>query len=620
MHVMNKIFSLLFLSFALLLAVSCGPGVPPPEGRPLSANPLFRDASKSPEERAKDLLGYMSLDEKIGQMTQAARDYVTNTSDITDRALGSLLSGGGSTPSINRVENWADMYDGYQQAALKTRLAIPLIYGIDAVHGNNNLAGAVIFPHNIGLGATRNPALVEEIARITALETAATGIDWTFAPCVAIPQDERWGRTYEGFGEDTALVSELGVAAIRGYQGATAGQLQTLGDSPSAILACAKHYIGDGGTTMGVDQGNTEVTEEELRAIYLPPYQEAIKAGVETIMVSFSSWNGVKMHQQGYLINDVLKKELGFKGFIVSDWAGVKQLPGTSAKQIELAINAGIDMVMVPDDWKAFMGTLKKLVQDEKVPLSRIDDAVTRILVSKFKLGLFEKPLADRSMLGTVGSDEHRQLARQAVQESLVVLKNNKVLPISGSVKTIALVGSAADDIGAQCGGWTITWQGSNGAITAGTTIKQALEKALPPGVKLIHTDDATTIARADLAIVVAAEAPYAEMKGDDPRLDFPASGSTAIATLNAKGIPVVTILLSGRPLVANTEIAGSEAFIAAWLPGTEADGIADILLGTVKPRGTLSYTWFDSVDAIPVNSVGPGPGVLFPYGHGLTW
>ncbi|MBU0955487.1 MAG: glycoside hydrolase family 3 C-terminal domain-containing protein, partial [Spirochaetes bacterium] len=436
-------------------------------------------------------------------------------------------------------------------------------------------------------------------------------------PCVAVPQDERWGRTYEGFSEDSALVSRLGAAAVLGLQGSA--DLLQLADT-GFILATAKHFVGDGGTAKGKDQGDAVIDEETLRAMHLPPYEAAIKAGVRSVMISFSSWNGVKLHQHKYLITDVLKIELDFSGFVVSDWAGVKQLPGSPKEQIRLAINAGIDMVMVPDSWREFISDLRSLVQSGEVEMARIDDAVYRILLTKFELGLFERPLADRELLALVGSAEHRQLAREAVQASLVVLKNNNILPLSAGLRRIGVVGAAADDIGAQCGGWTITWQGANGAITEGTTILEGIQSLAGPQLQLVYAKTAAELGPVDLAIVVAAEKPYAEGQGDDPVLAFPSGMAAEVKRLKAAGIPVLTILLSGRPLLAGDVVADSDAFIAAWLPGTEGGGIADLLFGKVSPSGTLPFTWFSDIASIPLNAKKAGPGVLFPAGYGLSW
>ncbi|MDT5027165.1 MAG: beta-glucosidase, partial [Micromonosporaceae bacterium] len=407
----------------------------------------YQDPTLPVATRVSDLLGRMSLDEKIGQMTQAERLAVSN-SDITTYRLGSLLSGGGSAPSPNTATSWANMYDGYQNAALTTPLAIPLIYGVDAVHGHNNVNGATMFPHNIGLGATRDSSLVQDIGRATAEEVSGTGIDWDFAPCLCVARNDRWGRTYESFGEKPELPTQL-ASLITGLQGTTLG-------GPASVLATAKHFVGDGGTTNGTDQGNTQLTEAELRAIHLPPFQEALRRNVGSVMISYSSWNGVKMHGNQYLITTVLKGELGFSGFVVSDWNGIDQIDGAAgftAAEVRTAINAGIDMVMVPNDWRNFITLLRGEVQAGRVTTARIDDANRRILTKKFELGLFERPLTDRTYTSTVGNAAHRTLARQAVRESQVVLKNaGNVLPLARDNNKIFVAGKNADNIGNQSG------------------------------------------------------------------------------------------------------------------------------------------------------------------------
>ena len=413
------------------------------------------------EVKVDALLKQMTLDEKIGQMTQVdAGALKNNQSDIQKYFIGSVLSGGDVDPADNSAQTWAKSYDEHQAWALKTRLKIPLIYGIDAVHGHNNVLGAVIFPHNIGLGATRNPLLVEQAYRNAALEIYGTGMNWTFAPCIAVARNERWGRTYESFGETPELAESLGSAAVRGLQG------RNLSD-PTCVVACAKHYMGDGGTTNGKDQGNAECDEATMRKIHLPGYIAAIKSGTGTIMVSFSSWNGKKMHGNKYLLTDVLKNELGFKGFLISDWAGIDQLSPNYKTAIEQSINAGMDMAMIPfgpgekNNYIEFITNLKTLVAEGKVPQSRIDDAVRRILRLKLNTNLFEQPFTDPKWTAGVGSAEHRQVARDCVRQSLVLLKNkNKALPLAKNAKRLVVVGKAADDLGIQCGGWTIGWQG----------------------------------------------------------------------------------------------------------------------------------------------------------------
>ncbi|MGH7976816.1 MAG: glycoside hydrolase family 3 protein, partial [Limisphaerales bacterium] len=553
----------------------------------------YLDPSQPVESRVKDLLARMTLDEKIGQMVQADLNCVQDHADIQKYGFGSMLSGGDSKPpGENNPENWLKTVNELQSWALKTRLKIPLIYGVDAVHGHNDVIGTTIFPHNIGMGATRNPKLVEQEEHITALEVAGTGIRWAFGPCIAVAQDERWGRTYESYGQDPKLVSELGAAAVKGMQG---GQLSA---NPDSVLACAKHFVGDGGTQNGIDQGNMVCDEATLRKLYLPPYRAAIKAGVGSIMVSYSSWNGKKMSANKYLLTDVLKGELGFKGFLVSDWAAIDQLSPDYKTDVEISINAGLDMIMIPygpgkpNNYVEFIKDLKELVAEGKVPQSRIDDAVSRILRIKFQMGLFENAYTDPSLTAQIGSPAHRQIARECVQQSLVLLKNkHHALPLSKNMKHLVVVGKGADDLGMQCGGWTISWQGS-GQLTRGTTILQAIRQTVSPGTEVTFSPDGSDIKNADAVIVVAGEMPYAEFKGDRTNLDLSADDFALIEKAKASGAPVTTILLSGRPLILGNVLDFTDAFIAAWLPGTEGEGVADVLFGNVKPTGKLSREW----------------------------
>ncbi|MEG8946378.1 glycoside hydrolase family 3 protein [Rosettibacter firmus] len=600
----KKNFYLVIIFLALL---SC---------RNSTINSFEEDKLKDINKRVDELISKMTIDEKIGQMIQVDRSAVINNpQDIKNYYIGSILSGGGSAPATNTPEAWADMYDQFQSYALQTRLKIPLIYGIDAVHGHNNVYGAVIFPHNIGLGCTRNPELVEKVARAAAEEVAATGIDWTFAPCIAVPQDERWGRTYEGFGETPELAVMMAAPAVRGFQ------TEILGSSNSSILACAKHFLGDGGTKGGKDQGDTQLDEATIRKIHLPGYISAINAGVGSIMASYSSINGLKMHGSKYWLTDVLKGELKFQGFIVSDWGGVDQLPGDYKSKLETAINAGIDMVMLPYDYKNFFITMKQLINEKRIPVSRIDDAVRRILKVKFQLGLFEKPYTDRSLLSKFGSQEHRMIAREAVRQSLVLLKNeNKILPLSKNAKRILVAGKAANDLGIQCGGWTISWQGSSGNITIGTTILEAIKKAVSPNTLVSYSVDGNEIDNADVAIVVIGEEPYAEGQGDRSDLNLSTKDINLITNIKSKGIPVVAILISGRPMIITNLLDYCDAFIAAWLPGSEGDGIADVLFGDYKPTGKLSLSWPKSMNQVPINIGDENYDPLFPYGYGLTY
>ncbi|HEV8486279.1 MAG TPA: glycoside hydrolase family 3 N-terminal domain-containing protein [Blastocatellia bacterium] len=582
--------------------------------------------------RVHELLSRMTLEEKIGQMTQAEQSALKDQQDIERYFLGSVFSGGNSDPKGgNSLQDWTDMYDQYQARALRTRLAIPILYGVDAVRGHNNVLGAVLFPHNIGLGCTRNPQLVESAARVTAEEVRATGINWTFAPCVAVPRDERWGRTYEGFGETPELAKTLGEAAVRGLQGADLNQ-------PLSILACAKHFIGDGGTSWGtgvpkgnskersgLDQGDTRLSEEELRKIHLQGYLAAIKAGVGSIMPSYSSWNGVKCSASKRLMTEILKQELGFEGFLVSDYAALNQLPGNYKNQVEQSINAGMDMAMEPARYREFFDTLRDLVNEGKVPMSRIDDAVKRILRVKFAMGLMEKgrsPLADRTLHKKFGSPEHRRVARECVSQSLVLLKNdNKTLPLSKTMNRVHVGGKSADDIGNQCGGWTITWQGQSGQVTTGgTTILTAIQNTVSKKTKVTFSKDGSGAAGADIGIVVIGEKPYAEMTGDSDDLTLSKEDLDAINNMKQANIPVVVVLVSGRPMIINEALPNANAFVAAWLPGTEGQGVADVLFGDHKPTGKLSFSWPRSMSQIPINLGDAKYDPLFKYGFGLTY
>jgi beta-glucosidase len=598
---------------AILQAAGCAPLAA--KGRPLS----FYDG------QVKELLSKMTLEEKIGQMTQAEHGNLRDITDIEKYHLGSLLSGGEADPNKgNSLQSWTDLYDNYQKQALKTRLGIPLLYGIDAVHGHSNVLGAVIFPHNIGLGCTRNPQLVEKIARITAIEVRATGINWTFSPCVTVPQDIRWGRTYEGFSEDAELVRTLGEAAVRGYQGSDLS-------SPLSILACMKHYVGDGGTTFGstkngmLDQGDTRVDEATLRRIHLQPYTTVNRTGLGSIMPSFSSWNGVKCSASKRLLTEVLKEELGFEGFLISDYDAIRQINPDFKTAIEISVNAGMDMAMAPRSYRQFFTNLKELVEEGKVPMSRIDDAVKRILRVKFAMGLMDKDrsvLADRGLHKQFGSAEHRQIARQAVRQSLVLLKNEKkTLPISKKAARIHVGGKSADNIGNQCGGWTIHWQGQGGDVTTGgTTILKAIKNTVSADTKVTFSKDGTAADGADVGVVVIGETPYAEGNGDIAEPVLAEEDIEAVSNMKKAGIPVVVILISGRPLIINDVLKQADAFIAAWLPGTEGQGVADVLFGDYKPTGKLSFTWPRSIADIPVKMGDKNYNPLFPYGYGLTY
>ena len=589
-------------------------------------------ALTSHDRDVQTLLGKMTLEEKIGQMVQAEHSAVKDIGDVDRYFLGSVLAGGNADPKNgNSLVDWTDMYDAFQSQALKTRLAIPLLFGVDAVHGHNNVIGAVVFPHNIALGCTRNPKLIEAAARVTAEEIRATGINWNFAPCVAVPRDKRWGRTYEGFGESPELVTELGIAAVRGFQGTS------LSDARS-VVACAKHFAGDGGTEFGtggvpkqgggrypLDQGDTKLSEADLRKLHMQGYIGAIGAGVGTIMPSYNSWNGQKVSGSKRLLTEILKQEMKFDGFLISDYNAVDQLPGDYKAQIAQATNAGMDMFMVPEKYRELYGHLLDLAKSGGVPMSRIDDAVTRILRVKFAAGLMDRarsPLADRSLHKTFGSPAHRQVARDCVRQSLVLLKNaNKALPVSKSVARIHVAGKMADDIGSQCGGWTIEWQGKSGNITTGgTTILKAIQAAVSATTKVTTSADGTGAAGANIGIAVIGEQPYAEFFGDRQDLELTADDVAVVENMKKAGIPVVVLLLSGRPLVIEKVLANCDAFVAAWLPGTEGQGVADVIFGDHKPTGKLSVSWPKGTAKSPVNVGDAGYDPLFKYGEGLSY
>ena len=571
---------------------------------------------------AADCVAKMTLAEKAGQMTQVANTFITNKNDITTYGLGSVLSGGGGGPNGagGNATQWADMVDDFQSYALRSRLGIPLLYGVDAVHGHNNVQGAVLFPHHIGMGATRDAALVRQVEDVTRQEVLGTGIRWAFGPCVCVPRDDRWGRTYEGYGEDPSVVSPLAQAAVTGLQGTTLGT--------TSVLATAKHYIADGGTTFGtgdsgylIDQGDARITETELRAVHLPPYQSAVASGVGSVMISYSSWNGIKDHGASHLINDILKGELGFRGFVVSDWGGVKQLSDpTYADKVVRAVNAGIDMIMVPDDYVGTINAIVNGVTTGRITQARVDDAVTRILTAKFALDLFNHPFTDRTFTAQVGSDAHRTLARQAVRESLVLLKNDGVLPLSrtGAYK-IVVGGKSVDNLGYQLGGWSISWQGGSGTTTTGTTFWQALQQATTGTNITLQNVGTRTKGRytGDVGIWVGGETPYAEGRGDSSTLAFGNDNSSQLSDICARVTVCIAILYSGRPVIITAQVPKANAFVAAWLPGTQAQGITDALFGagfTAK----LPVSWPNAVTDEPINN-GDAKTPLYPLAYGLT-
>lgn len=592
----------------------------------------YKDHTQPLKVRVKDLMRRMTLEEKIGQMTQIERNVAS--ADVIDKFfIGSVVSGGGSAPRPQAsAEDWINMVNGYQKGALSTRLGIPLIYGIDAVHGNNNAYKATIFPHNVGLGVTRDPELVKKIGAATALEVRATGIPYSFAPCIAVCRDPRWGRCYESYSEDHKIV-QLMTEIIPGLQG------DVPSDYPNnfpfvypreKVAGCAKHFVGDGGTIYGINENDTIIDWNGLKNIHMPAYLDSIKKGIATVMISFSSWNGVKMHANYKLITGYLKKTLKFKGFVISDMRGIDKLTdpphANYTYSVQLGIHAGIDMIMVPNDYEEFIGDLTQLVNKNVIPMSRINDAVRRILRIKFIMGLFESPLADLSFANYLGSQGHRELAREAVRKSLVLLKNGKdgdepLIPLPTRSERILVAGSHADNIGNQCGGWTIEWNGQSGNITVGTTILTAVRNSADPETEVIYNENPDTeFLRGNnfsYAIVAVGELPYVETSGDSKTLTIAEPGYTTITKV-CEAVRCVVVLVTGRPVVIEPYLGKIDALVAAWLPGSEGQGIADVVFGEYGFTGKLARTWFKSVEQLPMNVGDPHYDPLFPFGFGL--
>lgn len=618
----------------------------------------YQDPSLPTARRVADLLGRMTLAEKVGQMTQAERiDIDADPSLIAEYHLGSVLSGGGSVPSPNTPRAWADMVDTYQRAALGDRLGIPLLYGVDAVHGHANLLGATVFPHNIGLGATRDPALLRRIGAITAEETRATGPNWAFAPCVCVARDDRWGRTYEAYGESPQLVARL-ETIIDGLQGRR-GEL----DNPDRVLASAKHFAGDGLTDWDtgegaytLDQGISRVSRGEFARLALSPYRPAVREHrVGSIMPSFSSvdWtedgigNPIKMSANKQLLTGWLKERMGFEGILISDWRAIHQIPGTLREQVKASVNAGMDMFMEPYSgeavgWREFIATLIELVEAGEVPGARIDDAVTRILTAKFELGLFEQALTPRQNLDEVGSEAHRAVARRAVAQSQVLLVNrSRTLPLEprarGAAATpVYVAGSNADNIGNQAGGWTLTWQGGSTNVIPGDTVLDAVRDATDRRV-VFSEDAARAVPRGADGVVVVGETPYTEGFGDvggpqwgfDPgdegvlrpqqTMQLTVADRRAIQTVCARAATCTVLVVSGRPMILPPAIVQqSDALVASWLPGSEGAGVADVLFGRRSFTGRLPLTWPRTLEQEPINVGDAEYDPLFAFGHGL--
>lgn len=569
------------------------------------------------EKKVDSLLALMTLDEKIGQMTQVRHFAdMDSDNDITTKFIGSVIHTQGPEPGKGAL-GWQHRFKVLQEKALSTRLGIPLLFAVDAVHGQNTFQGATIFPHNISFGATQNTTLVKEAAQITAIEVQATGFNWTFSPCVAIPYNEKWGRVYEAFSENTALSTKMAKASIEGLQG-------NLKDSHT-VMATAKHFIGDGATDFGIEGGNTSLSMKEVSEKLLPPYKAAVKAKVGAVMASFNTLTGIPMHAHKVLINDTLKKSMGFNGIVISDWKGYSRFGKNEV------INAGVDMLMAVDgDLKVFQNGLKSAVANDSVSMDRINDAVKRILRQKFRLGLFKNPFPNTTLISKIGSQNHRNKARQAVRESLVLLKNkNRILPLNKDLKKIVVVGEHANNSGLQSGGWTMDWQGIRENYKGATTILDGI-KAITKAEIVYDKEAKENHFDADVAIIVVGETPYAEMFGDindsnkENKLTLSESHQKYITKYAENGVKTIVVLISGRPLVTTKQIQTSDAFIAAWLPGSEGDGIAEVLFGDYDFMGKLPHSWPTSVEDFKgkygVNFWDTSKKPLYNFGYGLTY
>jgi beta-glucosidase len=591
------------------------------------------------EKRVSELVAKMTLEQKVAQMIQPEIRDIT-IEDMRKYGFGSYLNGGGAFPNNDKhatPADWIKLAEDFYQASIDDSLdgsTIPTMWGTDAVHGHNNVIGATLFPHNIGLGATNNPDLIEKIASITAKEVMVTGIDWVFAPTVAVVRDDRWGRTYEGYSEDPEIVRNYSAAIVKGLQGSA--KKDFLGDE--RVISTVKHFIGDGGTEGGVDQGNNLSTEQALFDIHAQGYVGGLSAGAQSVMASFNSWNGIKSHGNKYLLTDVLKNQMGFDGFVVGDWNGHGQVKGCTNESCPQSINAGLDIFMVPTNaWKPLYENTITQVNNGVIPLSRIDDAVSRILRVKIRAGIFDKPSPAKRVLSgktaLIGAQTHRDVARQAVRESLVLLKNNNnILPLSPN-QNILLAGDGADNIGKQSGGWTVTWQGtgnSNADFPGGSSILDGFKgKLANANGALQFSEDGSFDKKPDVAIVVFGEEPYAEGNGDLDNLEYQRGDKKdliLLKKLKAQGIPVVAVFISGRPMWVNAELNASDAFVAIWLPGSEGAGVADVLMAKQNGdfvhdfKGRLSFSWPSSAQQTTVNRFDEDYQPLLPYGYGLTY
>lgn len=599
-------------------------------------SPIDRDSGVHAriEAEVADRLGRMKTEQKIAQMIQAEISSIT-PGDLADCPVGAILNGGGCSPGNDKhasAGDWLALADAFFEASTAAA-GIPLIWGTDAVHGHANVFGATVFPHNIGLGAARNPQLIEAIGEAAAAEITATGIDWTFAPTLAVARDDRWGRTYESYSESPEIAREYAPRLVRGLQGKPApGAL----GGPGKVLATAKHFIGEGGTGKGIDQGSTRCSEEQLRDLHAPGHMAAIAAGVQVVMASFNDFNGAKLHSHRHLLTDVLKEQMGFTGFVISDWNGFQQVDEDFGDACAESVNAGIDMLMAPENWRQAYECLLERLELGQVSIGRINDAVSRILRVKVRIGLFAKPRPSaRAGAGnprTLAAPRHRALARRAVRESLVLLKNDGgILPLKPGGRVL-VAGDGADNIGKQCGGWTLTWQGTfndNGDFPNADSILRGIEEHVRAGGgSVVVSPRGEFRERPDAAIVVFGEEPYAEGQGDVSHLSFSARHPEPLRILRklrAAGIPAISVFLSGRPLWVNPELNASTAFIAAWLPGSEGKGVADLLFRNAEREiahdftGRLSFSWPRDPLQTPLNEGDEDYDPLFPYGFGMS-
>lgn len=581
---------------------------------------VYRQTSASIDARVADLLGRMTLDEKIGQMALVEQHSMKEVKDVANYGIGGMLSGMGGKPEDNTPKGWLTMVQSFKDSAMNSRLGIPLIYGADAIHGHGNVPGAVIFPHMIGLGASHDVWLTENIARATAEEMKATGINWSYSPTLDLPRDIRWGRVYEAFTDDSRLAGELGSAYVQGTQDAD-------------VISTAKHFVGIGSMEWGkssnknftIDQGRTASSTEALNKEYLPAFKAVVDAGVKSVMVGLNSWDETWLSYEKDLITGSLKEELGFKGFVVSDWYAVYEHSTTQYEGLVKSVNAGIDMIMLPFDYKGFLMNMRLAVNNGDIPEARINDAVSRILKAKFEMGLFDQSVTSTSSISVIGSKEHRELARTAVSKSLVLLKNDhKILPLSPKIKQIRIAGSSADNVGRQAGAWTVEWQGIDGNwLPNSTSILQGIKNTVSSSTKIEYdlNGNFSTSSKAEIGIAIVGEKPYAEGWGDNANPSLSQEDLDTIARLRASCNRVIVILVSGRPLMISEELKNWDALVTAWLPGSEGQGVADVLFGKTPFTGTLPLPWPANVNQLPISADGitaDKTSVLFKRGYGM--